>query len=299
MPSRRSRLSMKIACVGSGRSVLSIAMPATGRLMGWAAVLATLLVCCTSVASAGTRHYVLTPGSSITSFCPACGDTAPKPEPLMGGFDVTLLPVSSAFDIAAVTAVSLTSETFTVNGHGFLQRIGTDGQAMVLEAEVNGNKLLLTSGRRQHARADGLTIILSSRTASHTYVLVLSATVLDDDPPDADNDTIPDARDNCPTVPNTDQADADGDHVGDACDECADTTSQTLVNQQGCTIAQLCPCDARASGTHWENPNEYLRCVARATRILRREGQISRADSLRILRRASRSGCGRTVVASR
>jgi hypothetical protein len=36
-------------------------------------------------------------------------------------------------------------------------------------------------------------------------------------PPDSDADSVPDATDNCPGVPNPDQADGDGDGVGDVC----------------------------------------------------------------------------------
>ena len=36
--------------------------------------------------------------------------------------------------------------------------------------------------------------------------------------PDADNDTIFDQEDNCPTLPNPDQADTDNDRLGDSCD---------------------------------------------------------------------------------
>jgi len=51
-------------------------------------------------------------------------------------------------------------------------------------------------------------------------------------PPDTDGDGIPDARDNCPGVPNPDQADADHDGVGDVCDPCPYLPSVTSCVQQ-------------------------------------------------------------------
>src|SRR5207245_948573 len=36
--------------------------------------------------------------------------------------------------------------------------------------------------------------------------------------PDADNDGVPNAVDNCPFVANADQADSNGNGIGDACD---------------------------------------------------------------------------------
>ena len=269
------------------------------RLLGVFIAVGCCLTSSTTPAAAGTRHYLLNPGSSITSVCNACGEPPATPETLTGGFDVTVLPVSSASDVAAVTSISLASAKHTLGGHGFLQRIGPDRQAMVLEAEVNGNKVLFTSGRRQHASGGDITIILSSpRTGEHTYVLVLSASPVNDQPADADGDGIADAQDNCPTVANSDQLDSDGDGVGDACDQCQGTTGG-LVTRQGCSIAQLCPCEGPVSGQQWESQNDYLRCVARATRSFRRNGQMSRADSLAVLRSSSRCGCGRTVIAMR
>eukprot|EP00698_Gefionella_okellyi_P014916 TRINITY_DN4165_c0_g1_i1.p1 TRINITY_DN4165_c0_g1~~TRINITY_DN4165_c0_g1_i1.p1 ORF type:complete len:1858 (+),score=431.32 TRINITY_DN4165_c0_g1_i1:636-5576(+) len=43
--------------------------------------------------------------------------------------------------------------------------------------------------------------------------------------PDSDADTVVDANDNCPNIPNVNQADADHDGVGDACDACPNSAA--------------------------------------------------------------------------
>jgi hypothetical protein len=258
------------------------------------------LVLCGRAALAATQHYVLNRGSSITSVCNRCTAAPSRPEPLTGSFDVTLLPVSSAFDVSAVTNVVMRSARFNIDGNGFLQQLGSDRHAMVLEARVNGAKVLFTSGRRQHSDPSDIVIVLSSpRTNEHTYLLVISASPVDDRPADADGDGVPDSRDSCPTVANSDQQDDDGDGIGDACDECPNTSPGAPVTTQGCGVDQLCPCEAPQSGGQWNSQREYLRCVARATRTLRHQGQMSTAESMGLLRRAARSACGRTVVALR
>jgi hypothetical protein len=252
------------------------------------------------VAAAGSRHYVLNARSSITTVCNACVAPPARPETLSGSFDVTALPVESSGEVVAVTNVQLRSRRFVVTGNGFLQRLSDDRQAMVIDVRINDEKALLSSGRRQHADPAGLTVILSSgRSASQTYVMVLSASAVKEQLPDADGDGIPDTQDNCPAVANPDQADADGDGVGDACDQCPDTPAGSVVTTDGCSVEQLCPCGGPTLDAQWENPGQYLRCVAGATRILRRQGRLSRTQSLGILRQATRSGCGRIIVALR
>jgi len=277
-------------------------MRCAGRFPVWAAaVIGTLLW--SGIAAAGTVHYVLNAGSSISAVCKSCSEPPAKPEPLTGSFDVTLLPVSSVFGVAAVTGVNLSSDSFTVGGNGFLQQLGGDRQAMVVDARVNDTKVLFTSSRRQHTNARDITIVLSSpRADAQTFIMVLSASPVDDRLPDADGDGVPDTQDNCPTVANPDQTDSDGDGVGDACDQCPGTPAATLTTGTGCSIDQLCPCDGpRSDGSEperqWDSQAQYLRCVADATRTLRREGQMSLHQSVRTIRNAAQSGCGRTVVA--
>ena len=59
--------------------------------------------------------------------------------------------------------------------------------------------------------------------------------------PDDDLDGVPNATDNCPTVPNSDQSDLDGDGFGDACDSCPDDPWNDWDDDGVCTQADNCP----------------------------------------------------------
>ncbi|MBI3782577.1 MAG: thrombospondin type 3 repeat-containing protein [Deltaproteobacteria bacterium] len=226
--------------------------------------------------------------------------TQPAPEVLTGSFDITVLPVEQPGGVAAITNVQLNSTSFAVTGNGFWQRLGLHRQAMVLDAQINASRALLTSGRRQAANENELSIVLSSgRAGDHTYILVLAA--LPDTLPavDSDGDGVADGVDNCPRVSNVDQLDEDGDGVGNVCDKCPQTPSLSLVTADGCSIDQLCPCAAPANADAWSSPGAYVRCVAKAVRQLRRNGKLLRGDALRTIRDATHSACGRTILALR
>jgi hypothetical protein len=248
--------------------------------------------------SGQTLTYVLGAGSSIGSSCRNCDKPAKPPEPLSGSFDVTPLPINGALGVAAITNVKLNSPTFAVTGNGFLQRRGAGSNALALQAQVNEIHLLFSSGNRHQVSDRGIRAVLRSRAGDTTYVLVVSASPLEGSEADADHDSVPNTTDNCPTMPNADQRDDDGDRIGNPCDACTDETTGGPVTAAGCRVDQLCPCHVDRGGKVWENQGSYLRCVAAGVRNLRRAGDLSRRDAVQMLRRAARSGCGRTVVAS-
>jgi len=60
------------------------------------------------------------------------------------------------------------------------------------------------------------------------------------DPFDIDNDGVPNALDNCPTVPNTDQGNEDGDRFGDACDPCPPIADDAPSDSDQDGVADAC-----------------------------------------------------------
>jgi len=116
---------------------------------------------------------------------------------------------------------------------------------------------------------------------------------------DDDNDTIADGDDNCPLVANVDQTDYDNDGVGFACetdddgdgvfgglDLCPDTLEGT-VNADGCSVADLCPCD-----NGWKNHGKYVKCVAQTSEDLLEGGFISETGKDALVSAAGQSACG-------
>jgi hypothetical protein len=118
---------------------------------------------------------------------------------------------------------------------------------------------------------------------------------------DNDNDGRPNANDNCPLAANPAQSDFDNDGQGDACDtdrdgdavvdsgdRCQLTPPDSVVDAEGCAIAQLCPCD----GT-WRTHGQFTSCTAKAADRFLAGGLISQQTKDAIMSAAGKADCGK------
>ncbi|HMJ91240.1 MAG TPA: Ig-like domain-containing protein [Candidatus Acidoferrum sp.] len=83
-------------------------------------------------------------------------------------------------------------------------------------------------------------------------------------------------------------ADSDRDGVADDRDLCPSTPYGVAVNEQGCSIAQLCPCAGP-----WQNHQRYVDCVSTNAEQFLDEGLITEEQSEDITNTAEDSDCGR------
>ncbi len=249
-------------------------------------------------------HYVLTPESRITYACHTCDPPVIQTEILSGSFDITAMPVPSAYAVEAVTGIRWHSQSFDIRGAGFEQRLGTNLMAMVVDSHINDNTALLTTGKRQRSSPAEIRLVLitpDKGDTSYTVSIVAlpTAEAATTSAPDADGDGVADADDNCVAAANSDQADSDRDGVGDACDACPETSVSSPVLGDGCAVYQHCACDGPDEGSEWRSQREYLQCVTQVLKVLKQRGRISRRESLQMMQDAVRSGCGQRVVAMR
>jgi hypothetical protein len=83
-------------------------------------------------------------------------------------------------------------------------------------------------------------------------------------------------------------ADFDGDGIGDACDSCPEGESGAVVDDDGCSVMDLCPCD-----NDWKNHGQYVQCVTRAGQNLFQAGLITGKEKGQMISEAGRSSCGK------
>jgi probable HAF family extracellular repeat protein len=83
------------------------------------------------------------------------------------------------------------------------------------------------------------------------------------------------------------EMDSDGDGVLDALDQCPNTAPNALVNRQGCSLEQLCPCDT------FDMHRQYVRCVIDNAWDFFRQGLLSEAQRREAINNAVHSECGR------
>jgi hypothetical protein len=73
----------------------------------------------------------------------------------------------------------------------------------------------------------------------HT-IIQFAVVICPEEPPDQDEDGIPDDEDNCPTVYNPDQTNSDGDSHGDACDNCPTVDNEDQANSDADSHGDVC-----------------------------------------------------------
>jgi hypothetical protein len=81
--------------------------------------------------------------------------------------------------------------------------------------------------------------------------------------------------------------DDDNDGVPNDVDACPMTVTGETVNADGCSVADLCPCD-----NGWKNYGTYVSCVAHASNDMKKAGLISGAEQGALVSAAAQSSCG-------
>jgi len=107
-----------------------------------------------------------------------------------------------------------------------------------------------------------------------------------DDSVDNDGDGVPDACDPCP---NDNPDDLDGDGICYSNDVCPDTAIDGIVNDEGCSIEDLCPCENQPP---WRNHGKYVSCTAKTAESFVDEGLITQEEKDMVVSEAAKSDCG-------
>ena len=87
--------------------------------------------------------------------------------------------------------------------------------------------------------------------------------------------------------------DSDGDGVPNDNDQCPNTPPGNVVDANGCSIDQLCPCGGPESGSPWKNHGQYVSCAAKNAESFLASGLITEDQKDMIVEAAAQSSCGK------
>jgi hypothetical protein len=150
-------------------------------------------------------------------------------------------------------------------------------------------------------RSAGLELLIGMGGGAFDWIQIDTLKLTADIPAiDTDNDGITDDADNCPLDVNADQSDYDGDGLGDVCDidmdgdnvidtddVCLETSRNTPVLENGCSVDQECMCESA-----WKNHGAYVKCNAQVTEALVVAGKITEEIKETIMSEIGASDCG-------
>jgi len=106
-----------------------------------------------------------------------------------------------------------------------------------------------------------------------------------------DSYTYSDTEGNALSLPNVSitvtGCDADGDGVPDNEDDCLGTDPGDPVDENGCSVEQLCDCPGA------RNHGEYVSCVAHTSKDFERQGLLTQAQRTALVVEAAHSSCGK------
>jgi hypothetical protein len=89
------------------------------------------------------------------------------------------------------------------------------------------------------------------------------------------------------------KTDSDNDGVADSSDSCPNTAPGTAVDETGCSISQLVPCQGpKGTTTSWNNKGQYVSTVAKSAENFLAAGLITQTEKDAIVSAAAQSTCG-------
>jgi len=87
--------------------------------------------------------------------------------------------------------------------------------------------------------------------------------------------------------------DSDADGVPDDIDLCPGTPTGSVVDEHGCSIDQLVPCDGPITGGKWKNHGQYLTAFATVANSFLAKGLITAEQWRALIQTATHSQCGK------